>query len=212
MKRSIVVIVAVAIVAAACGDGLPVLETEPVRSRRDAVANDAGYSSETPFVQLDDCPIEAFESVIEDSVAAIDDPVVRAALDGEPTTYISAANDAGEPLLACALFGDEGEGVGIYVVDAPADLDEYVEESAEFDDGGVSITIDESRELRGGRFHHVCVRYDDVDDGYCEVVWIDESVLIGLFVTGAGGDRVDTDGIEENYRYLVPIVVERLSE
>ena len=202
MRRTATLVFSVLAVAGCTEDGPP-LVTEPVVESLDGLVGDFG----TGTTELASCPIDRFAGVIDDTLANVDDPVVRDALDGAPSVVLDGATG---PVLSCSLTGDAAASTGIVVRAAPAELERF---AAEVAGAGATVDVDESVLHRGGRFHRICVEYDtEPERNYCEVDWLDERVLIGVYVRGPEAERVDTDEIEEQYRYLVPIIVDRLTE
>lgn len=195
------------IAVAGCAD-VPDLVTAPVlRSWEEIVAESAPDTPNTEE-QLDVCPIELHDALIEDAVRLTDTDAVRSALDGREVSYVTSTADELPAALVCALVGD-GAVASLTVTASPADLDSYL--SARGERLGRRLEIDESGPFRGGRFQHICSVDDGDGVGLCEVAWIDRNVLIGVSVFGPAGDDLDTADVEEQFRLVVPLVVGRLS-
>ncbi len=92
-----------------------------------------------------------------------------------------------------------------------ATVDEYTEEFATGGEGGADVDIDPTNEYRGGQFRHVCVDYDDESLGYCQVEWVDDDLLIGLYVFGDDADRIDLDDLEVAFAPQLDLIADQFT-
>lgn len=205
--RVIAVVAATAFVLVSCDDGVPDLDTLPAVGNIDAIIERSGSDAE-----LDECPMGDVGPLLDTTFDLLDDDIVRSALAGAPATSTYDSRTEQGAFVTCDLIGDDGT-VGFYVVDAPDDIAVFTDGFIGMPLDGVTIDIDESRLFRGGRFHHVCVN-DTVDPGlsFCEVDWIDDNVMVGVFLAGNEAQVVDVDDLEERFQYVLPTLIERLSD
>ncbi len=211
--RLVSVVGAVALITVGCtDDGVPDLETAPAIAQLRSTFDVNGTGAD-----LDGCPIDDFENLLDDAFALVDDQIIRDALLGSTQTSTFETASTPSEALACELFTADGAGVGFYLLDAPDDIVAFSNEFAgAIEDGvaveGVTVDVDESRLFRGGRLHRVCVSNDGAPEfDYCEVDWLDDNLMVGVFALGEGATSIDLNGLEERYQYVLPTIVDRLS-
>lgn len=188
---------------AACSSGASDIDGEAIADAIDATIDDAEFDDDVADV---DCPVDGWDDIVEDTLADLGDDVIERALDGEPDE--TAVIDAGAETIDCAFFADDA-GAGLFMLEAPRDVDEYTEDFASGDVDDARVDIDPTNVYRGGQFRHVCVDYDDDDAGYCQVEWVDDDVLIGIFVFGDDFDRVDLDDLETAFGPQLDLIAEQ---
>ena len=188
---------------AACSSGTSEIDGEAIADAIDETVDDAEFDDD--FAELD-CPVDDWDDIVEDTLADFDEDLIERALEGEPDE--TALIDAGAETIDCAFFADDA-GVGLFMLEAPRDIDEYTEEFATGGEDDARVDIDPTNDYRGGQFRHVCVDYDDDDAGYCQVEWVDDDVLIGIFVFGEDYDRVDLDDLETAFGPQLDLIAEQ---
>ena len=174
----------------------------------DNTIDDADFDDDD-FADVD-CPIDDWDDVVEDILADFDDDIVELALDGEPdeAAYIDPIGES----IDCSFYAEESNvGAGLFMLEAPRDVDEYTEEFANAGEGGARVDIDPTNEYRGGQFRHVCVEYDDDASGYCQVEWVDDDLLIGLYVFGDDADRIDLDDLEVAFAPQLDLIADQFT-
>lgn len=192
---------------AACSSGPSAIDGQAVADVIDDTLDDADFEEDDTAAV--DCPVDDWDDIVEDTLADFDDDVVELALDGDrdETAYIESSDES----IDCSYFGDDA-GAGLFMLEAPRDVDEYTEEFATGGEGGARVDIDPTNEYRGGQFRHVCVEYDDDDaSGYCQVEWVDDDLLIGIYVFGDGADRIDTDDLEVAFAPQLDLIADQFT-
>ncbi len=180
----------------ACGSDPKPFETDAFADEIDEILDDE-LSDEISEAEIR-CPIDDWQDIVEDSFEQLsDEDLVRDALRTNDTS--AAFEFDGGDYLDCSFFdADESLGAGLFFLEAPRDADDYAEEFAGDD---ARVDIDETNEYRGGRFRHVCVEFSDDDiTPYCQVEWLNDDVLIGLYIFGEDADRIDTELLETGFR------------
>ncbi|MEM9040489.1 MAG: hypothetical protein AAGD33_11390 [Actinomycetota bacterium] len=206
-------------------DGVPDLESAPVLETLDRLAgtNPAGGA-------LDACPIEEFEELVDNSVELVDESVTRAALDGSSRAEVVVVErtDGAVPVIECEITAPGGA-LGLRLARSPGERDAHEEFGGALDavvsgsrSGEVSSFL--SDVYRGGEFVRVCIDHDaDVDD-LCSVDWVDRGnlpeedrvddeeprALVGLWIRGDGALDLDLRLVEERWRLMLPLVIQRL--
>lgn len=214
MRRTITLGLAAVFVAAGCtDDGVPDLDTAPalvsfeslVADNTERAVADAG-PDDNAYAVLAQCPIADAQTIVEASFDLIDTPGLTAALNQESAGIVTVRSSLDQPDLECSQGVDPE--VGIYVTPAPDDLVAYAARRV-FQEP----ELDESRLFRGGRFHRICAaRNGPMVQDVCEVVWIDANLLIGVFLRQPFADDVDVNRIEERFQYVLPTIVDQLTE
>ncbi len=221
------------LVLAACGDGVPDIDTGPGEQALASLVERVDFPDAGTFIALDDCPIADASLLLERALRDVDDPLVRLALEADPIAFVSAPNEQpdADPYVACGQVTSGLEGAGISVADCPGDgiapdddatrtdgeIDAQRDATAEayaarFGDPPDHLTIEQSDDLRGGTTYHICIREPNVPErDSCEVAWFGGDLVVSMFVTGPGADDVDLDAIEERSRTLVQLVADGLS-
>ncbi|BAN03373.1 hypothetical protein [Ilumatobacter coccineus] len=205
--RLLAVVGAVALIAVGCDDGVPDLDTEPAAERIRALLDANGAD-----VDLDECPVADFSTLLADSFELLDDQLVRDALVGASRSTTFSTDSTPAAGIACELVDESGATAGFVFLDAPADLAAFTSDLATGSLDGVTVDVDESRLYRGGRFHRVCADADTSALDSCAVDWLDDDVMIGVFATGEGAIEIDVDDLQERFEYLLPTIVERLGD
>ena len=204
---AVAVCLPVAAVAAACDSGPGAFETEPIAELIEDVIDDS--FDDDDFADFEDCLIDDADDIIEDLFADVDEAAI--ALDGEYTAT-AYDTDAGD-LYDCGFAEDETDVfVGLYLTEGPRDLERYHERLGAGDDPDlIDVDIDEGDEFRGGQFFEVCVE-DDGDALYCEINWLDDNLLVGVYYIGDDSDRVDLDDVAPLFESALPDIIDDLAD
>lgn len=203
----IAVVVSAATLVAACSSGPSAIDGEAVADVIDDTLDEAEFDDDIAQV---DCPVDDWDDIVEDTLADFDDDVVELALEGDrdETAYLDPSGES----IDCSYFAeDPSAGVGLFMLEAPRDVDEYTEEFATGGEGSADVDIDPTNEYRGGQFRHVCVDYDDESLGYCQVEWVDDDLLIGLYVFGDDADRIDLDDLEVAFAPQLDLIADQFT-
>lgn len=199
--------IAAAAAVSSCSSGPGALDTEPVAQLIDDVLDNV---LDDDFAELDECLIDDADDLLDDTFDDVDEDVVDEALRGE---FEALAFDLGSvEYLDCSLFAEEN-GVGFYFAEAPRDFEDF---SFDLASGGDSeadadVDIDEGEEFRGGQFFEVCAEFEG-EVSYCELDWLDDNILIGVYILSTDADRVDLDDVEVRFREILPEIVADLGD
>ena len=216
-------VVGLIVIVSACGDDA---ESDESQSATDTSAAQAiaDVVDSTPigddaddirYEELDTCPLDPGGALLARAVGDLDEPDVIAA---GPAALVSGVDRyaAGEPaIVACDRFPDGNDSaIGLYAIEAPADLEGWARTFATSGEGRSSVQVDyvTSRTLDRGTFHHVCVDLpdDDTFTPYCEVDWVDDEILIGLYVAGPDALTADVDAMEAGLASVIPEIINNL--
>ncbi|MEM9563391.1 MAG: hypothetical protein AAGA93_12275 [Actinomycetota bacterium] len=220
--------IAVAVLAvSACAGGDPDVDTERAAEAltRIEARSDVGPGG---FADLERCPHDPGGALLAETVAEQDLTAVAEAQRTELVAAVSSIGDDLPLLLSCDRFGDTS-GIGLLVSSAPADFDAYLDgflagdgdsgADPGNDDGddadGPAPTVDRlgTEDHRGGVLHRLCVR-DGADDAldYCEVDWLDDRLLVTVYVSGATATETDLDALQAGLAGVLDEVVANLAE
>ncbi len=117
---------------------------------------------------------------------------------------------SGTVLLGCGSSVDDN-GAGIDIAPAPNDLEAYLREFNDPDSiGDLEYEITPSGAHEGGEFLHIAV--DSIGDvefplNSREVVWLDDNLLVTVYVFGPATVDVDLEEIEAALRSTLPTIV-----
>lgn len=158
----------------------------------------ADTGADDGFVDLDRCPHDPGGALLARAFDGLDNPDVVQAQRGELAATASIIT-AGQPvLLACDRFAEES-GAGLLVSPAPDDFDAYLDQFVADDDGVTTLTLARlgTSEHRGGTLHRICADSDEgTEFDYCEVDWLDDNLLVTVYVAGPTSRRVDIEALE----------------
>ncbi|MEM8745865.1 MAG: hypothetical protein AAGF91_04115 [Actinomycetota bacterium] len=206
-------------------DGVPDLESTPVLDTLDRIAGTSPAGG-----PLESCPIEEFEELVANSVELVDEPVTRAALEGSSRAEVVVVERpvGAVPVIECQITAPGGA-LGLRLAASPGEREAHEEFAGTFDavvsgsrSGEVSSFL--SDVYRGGEFVRMCVDHDDDVDDLCSVDWVDRGnlpeedraddeeprALVGLWIRGDGALDLDLRLVEERWRLMLPLVIERL--
>lgn len=189
-------------------DGVPDLKTAP------ALAGiESALASTLPNGDLDECPVDDFETLLGDSFDLLDDELVDRSLLGETQAARFETASTPSEAIVCAQRSDTGEALGFYLLEAPADILTFSNESTGLPIGAVTVEVSESRLFRGGQFFKVCVEANEAAElGYCQVNWLDENVMVSAFASGSGAFDLDVNALQERFQYILPTIIDRLGD
>lgn len=189
-------------------DGVPDLDTAPA-----ADGIKSALASTQPNGDFDECPVDDFESLLDDSFALLDDELVRRSLLAESQTGRFETGSTPAQAITCAQRTDSGDAVGFSALEAPADIFAFSNESIGLPPEAVTVEVRESRLFRGGQFFKVCVEVKGAPEvEYCQVDWLDENVMVSAFAFGSGAFDLDVNGLQERFQYILPTIIDRLSD
>lgn len=224
-----IALVAVVTLSGCLDDGVPDLESGPVLDTLDRIAG-----SNPSTATLASCPVGEFEELIENSVELVDEPVVRAALDGATRADLVVVEqaDGPSPVVRCEVASPGGT-IGLRLAVSPGEPSEHERFAAAFEATVAANPADDptsvlSDRYRGGEFVRVCVDHRSDADDTCSVDWVDRGALsqderatidpederpralVGLTVRGPGALDLDLRLVEERWRLMLPLVIQRL--
>lgn len=195
-RLALALTVAVAVVVSACSSGPGPVETGPAADAHDEIIDRAG-AEPGGFIDLERCPHDPGGALLTGLIDGLESPDGTRALGEELEPVVSWFNPDLPQVLACDRFG-EVSGVGLVITEAPADFDAYIEAFVEGDDGNsLELQREGTSEHRGGTFHRICA-IDPGGDGfdYCEVDWLDDRLLITVYIQGPQSTETDLDALE----------------
>lgn len=218
------VLATIVLIAAACGDdsgdptggGTGTAGTGSPIDGLTAVIGSVSIDGDTGYEELENCPLDPGGALLAQALSEIDSPDVIAAGIGALLSGVDRFA-AGEPaLIACDRFPDDSavtSGIGIYAAAAPADVEQFVRTFAGTgEEVEVEVGFTVSGEAEGGTFHQVCTASDDDSyTPYCEVAWADDSVLIGLYVSGPDATTINIAAMEQGLASVLPDVIANLA-
>lgn len=189
-------------------DGLPDLDTAPA-----VTGVQSALASAQPNDDLDECPVDDFEELLDDSFELLDDDLIRQTMLGMPASSKFETTTSPAETVGCRLVAESGAVAGFNLLEAPQDLTTFANEFTGLPSSVVTVDINESRPFRGGQFNRVCVDVLEAPElDYCEVNWLDDTLMVSVFVRGAGALDTNLNGLQERFQYVVPIIVERLAD
>ncbi len=170
------------------------------------------------LADLDRCPFDPGGSLLTQAVTEVadnDDVLVARSAELAPAVY--EASPEIPLMVACDRF-NELSGVGLVVASAPDDFDRFVEIFAQGSDETTSHSVERlgSTDHRGGTLHRVCAESldeSDTEDGaisYCEIDWVDENLMVTVYVSGPKSLDVDLDALEAGLVSVLEDVVSNL--
>lgn len=174
--------------------------------------NDAGAD-----VALETCPYDTDGSLLAAAVSDVTSNDVDRSL-GEGSIPTSSVNAIDGGFVICLRFDpDSDSAIGLDVSNAPDDFEAYLQDYLDpFDDfvGGSSddITVERSStDHRGGTLHQICVEYADTPEAnLCEVNWVNDDLLVALYVVGVDAPDVDPSALEQGLTTVLPDVTSNL--
>ncbi len=181
------------------------IETTAAAVTIEGVVDDAEaeLSDTGGYADLERCPMDPGGILLTRAVDGLteNEDVAR----GQANELVPVVNEieAAIPVLvACDRF-DDFSGVGLVVAQAPADFDRYLRIFNQGSDGEPDLSVERfgSSEHRGGTLHRVCVedqdaQTEDEDISYCEVNWLDQNLLVTVYVSGPTSLGIDLDVLE----------------
>lgn len=216
-RRVVVALVALAVAVAGCSlVGEAEIETTAAAATVDGIIAEAEEATTVDgFVELDQCPFDPGGGLLAEALGGLsDNQDVIAAQAGELMGGVSEADPSIPVVVACDRFQEES-GTGLVVTPAPADFDRYLEIFNQgINEEPPLIDRRGSTDHRGGTLHRVCVETPDPPDGvsYCEVDWLDENLLVTVYVAGPTSLDIDLELLEAGLVAVLDDVVANLGD
>lgn len=214
MSQRYLLLPLLAVVTVACSGSEPDVDSTTAAATVAGIVDDAEDDlSEDGFAELEQCPHDPGGALLARATTDLDSDDVLAAMEVALDPGVFDTETELDPLVTCDRF-DELSGVGLLVSAAPSEFDRYVEAIAIGDDSEVEPDIDRLSTVdhRGGQLHRVCVEGPEEDgfSDYCEVAWMDDDLLIGLYVSGQSSLGTDMDALEMGLTSIIDDVVANL--
>ena len=165
------------------------------------------------YAQLGLCPLDADGTITDELFAGVEPAPVADALD-DPTisdAFLFTVSLGAQ--VGCHRGLDRETGLGVVAMAAPTDVQRYVATFTAEVSGATApeATVAEPVDHDGGRFHQFCVHYpDDPLSDFCELDWVDQQVLLGVYVAGPGADEVDAELLRSRLAHHLPALVSSL--
>ncbi len=186
-------------------------QPDAAAARRGFEAAIAGYSADDGYVELPECPLDPSGQLLTATFANITDAAIVAAVASPSESGVFDLGGDFGPMVACDRFSDDGpDSVGVFAFTAPADLNAYAEYFANPDEvEGVETRVDPTTTLGAGVFHHVC-GFDAADPefDFCEVDWVTDDVVIGVYVAGPTSSQIDLTALETGMSAQLSAIVD----
>lgn len=148
------------------------------------------------------CPFGSTSQLIEGVIGQIDDRRLDVIRRGEPgithEAYALDLPDSGVQLIGCERLGDDPtiRVVGLNAARAPDDVIGYLSEVTGIDRREFEAELGDD-DTRGPVVRWICIDADDVTERFCEVLWVDGTLLLSLYVVGASSPRISDERLRE---------------
>lgn len=171
----------------------------------------ARNSGDDGYAELSECPLDPGGTLLAAAFADITVPDLASAITSPSESDIFDLPDDYGPMLACDRFSEDGpDSVGLFALAAPSDMNAYGELFGNPDEvEGVEILVDPTTAFGAGTFHHVCA-FDELEPefDFCEIDWVTDGVLIGVFVAGSNASAVDRAALEAGFAAQLVAIIE----
>lgn len=168
-------------------------------ARRSFDAVVADFTPADGFIDLPDCPLDPTGELLTGTFAGMGEAEVVAAVDSPPENGIFDIGAGFGPMLTCDRFSEEdADSVGLFALAPPADLNAYASWFANPDeDEGITISVEPTVTVEGGTINRICGLDEFSDDfDFCEVDWVSDDIVIGVYVSGPVATTVDLAALE----------------
>lgn len=168
------------------------------------------------FAEFAECPFDPLGSLLREAIADVGSQDVIRALRGDIWYELSSWNDdpeGAEDYVSCSRFNDDAEGFGLTIAPRPDDLNQYLDALLGDDADSYRINRLDAQDHRGGQLERLCAQ-DLVDDQYsfCEVHWLNDDLLVTLFVSGPATTTADIATMESGLTTVLSELVANLAE
>ncbi|MEL6984731.1 MAG: hypothetical protein AAFO29_20050 [Actinomycetota bacterium] len=216
MRYRILLLLAVATsIIGACSNSEPDLDTDSAAANLTVIVDSVAPLLDDGFADIDQCPLDPDASLLLRAIQDLDGDDVITAKRGEDSPGLFEVGPGLPLLITCDRF-ESTSGIGLVASTAPTDFDRYVEVLAtgENENPGVMIDRRSSTDHRGGTLHRICVRVDAEQNelDYCEVDWVDDNLLITVYVAGPSALDTNLDGLEAGLIAVLDDVVTNLAD